>query len=102
MFGTVNGLRKDRAGMISSYKTYKLLFQCLQYYCVNRIALKKSVPMKVSSKSPAPMVKIPSKVTRKRTDDTKQRNKGLTAAKTQQEIQCRTACLIEIVINLLP
>ena len=40
VFKTVNKLREDRAGMVNSYATYKLLFLGLQYYGVNRIALK--------------------------------------------------------------
>jgi protein tyrosine phosphatase len=70
VFGTVNRLRKDRAGMINSYETYNMLYHCLNYYGPNRIELKKLVPMQVSSKSGAHTASSPRKVTRKRTDDT--------------------------------
>ena len=78
VFGTVNELRKDRAGMIQSHETYKLLFQCLQHYGANRIALKKIVPIQISSKSPAGMVNFPSKVTRERKDDTDENDSDMT------------------------
>ena len=51
VFGTVNRLRNDRAGMIDNYATYKLLFLSLGYYGPNRCALNQLGPLKSSEKS---------------------------------------------------
>ena len=50
VFGTVNRLRNDRAGMIDNYATYKLLFLSLGYYGPNRCALNQLGPLKSSEK----------------------------------------------------
>ena len=43
VFAIVNRLRKDRDRMIEDYNTYKLLFQCLEYYGTNREFLNQSL-----------------------------------------------------------
>ena len=69
VFGMVNRLRNDRAGMVSSYETYKLLHRCLEYYGPNRVALKNLVPMRLSSKSTVQETNSTSRVTRERHDE---------------------------------
>ena len=69
IFNTVNKLRKDRAGLIDTYATYKLLHFCLEYYGLNRCALKQLAPLKFSGKSAAHAVNQPVKVVRRREND---------------------------------
>ena len=44
VFAIVNRLRKDRERMIEDFTTYKLLFQCLEYYGTKREFLNRSIP----------------------------------------------------------
>ena len=41
VFDTVNKLRMGRAGMVSSFKAYKLIYQCLKHYGHQRLAFQK-------------------------------------------------------------
>jgi protein tyrosine phosphatase len=85
VFGTVNRLRKDRAGMISDYETYTLLFKSLEHYGANRIALTKTVPMKFSSKTAPVKINIPSEVTRKIKDDTMENDSDMSGEENEIE-----------------
>ena len=60
VFDTVNKLRMGRAGMVSSFKAYKLIYQCLKHYGHQRLAfqkIKSDIPTKkrVSESTPNKM-----------------------------------------------
>jgi len=45
VFAIANRLRKDRAKMFEDFSTYKLLFQCLGYYGLQKDTIKKQISM---------------------------------------------------------
>merc|ERR1719422_2630564 len=49
--GTVNRLRDDREKMIENYSSYKLLFQCLQYYGTKRDIINQKAHEKINKSS---------------------------------------------------